>query len=117
LASKKGVKLIARSVLLQGLLAAIEFDLPIFLSRLKKPLSDLSSIASGDSLTLRELAIKWALSLENLDGLILGVDNTDQLVELFNIFNSEKLSPAILKRIENIEILDSNILDPRYWIF
>jgi aryl-alcohol dehydrogenase-like predicted oxidoreductase len=117
LASKKDVKLIARSVLLQGLLAAIKFDLPISLSSLKNPLSDLSSIASGGSLTLRELALKWALSLEDLDGLVLGVDNPDQLVELFNIFNSGKLSPIILKNIEKVEISDSNNLDPRNWTF
>jgi aryl-alcohol dehydrogenase-like predicted oxidoreductase len=117
LASKKDVKLIARSVLLQGLLAAIKFDLPISLSSLKNPLSDLSSIASGGSLTLRELALKWALSLEDVDGLVLGVDNPDQLVELFNIFNSGKLSPIILKNIEKVEISDSNILDPRNWTF
>ena len=104
-------------MLLQGLLAAIKFDLPISLSSLKNPLSDLSSIASEESLTLRELAIKWALSLEGLDGLVLGVDNPVQLVELFNIFNSGKLSPIISKNIEKIEISDSNILDPRNWIF
>ena len=117
LASKKDVKLIARSVLLQGLLAAIKFDLPISLSSLKNPLSDLSLIASEESLTLRELAIKWALSLEGLHGLVLGVDNPDQLVELFKIFNSGKLSPILLKNIENVKIPDSNILDPRNWIF
>ena len=116
-ASKKDVKLIARSVLLQGLLAAIKSDLPISLSSLKNPLTDLSSIASENSLTLRELALKWALSLEDLDGLVLGVDNPDQLVELFKIFNSGKLSPILLKNIENVKIPDSNILDPRNWIF
>jgi aryl-alcohol dehydrogenase-like predicted oxidoreductase len=117
LASKKGVKLIARSVLLQGLLAAVKIDLPIYLSDLKRPFSDLSSIAAGDSLSIRELAIKWALSLEDLDGMVLGVDNPAQLIELFNIFNSRKLSPVMLKNIENIEISDSNILDPRNWVF
>ena len=117
LASKKDVKLIARSVLLQGLLAAIKSDLPISLSSLKNPLSELSSIASENSLTLRELALKWALSLEDLDGLVLGVDNPDQLVELFKIFNSGKLSPILSKNIENVKIPDSNILDPRNWIF
>ena len=116
-ASKKDVKLIARSVLLQGLLAAIKSDLPISLSSLKNPLSDLSSIASENSLTLRELALKWALSLGGLDGLVLGVDNPDQLVELFKIFNSGKLSPILSKNIENVKIPDSNILDPRNWFF
>jgi aryl-alcohol dehydrogenase-like predicted oxidoreductase len=116
LASKKGVKLIARSVLLQGLLADVKIDLPIYLSDLKRPISDLSLIAAGDSLSIRELAIKWAFSLEDLDGMVLGVDNPDQLIELFKIFNSRKLSPIMLKNVENVEISDSNILDPRNWI-
>lgn len=117
LASMKGVKLIARSILLQGLLATENKNLPIFLSNLKRPLEDLSSLATSESLSIREMAIKWALSLEDLDGIILGVDNQDQLTELFDIFNSKKLSPNLVKDIENIEILDSNILDPRNWIF
>ena len=117
LASKAGVKLIARSILLQGLLAMENIDLPIFLSRLKKPLLDLSSVAAMESLSLRELAIKWALSLEDLTGIVLGVDNPNQLLELSKIFNSRKLSPSTLESIEKIQISDSNILDPRTWVF
>lgn len=117
LASAKGVKLIARSVLLQGLLGAENICLPNYLSDLKKPLTDLAYIASEASLSLRELAIKWIMSLEDLDGVVLGVDNPDHLVELIKIYNSGKLSPNILERIENTEILDSSILDPRNWIF
>jgi aryl-alcohol dehydrogenase-like predicted oxidoreductase len=117
LASEKGVKLIARSVLLQGLLGMENIYLPNYLSSLKEPLTDLVSIASKGSLSLRELAIKWTMSLEDLDGIVLGVDNPDQLVELFKIYNSGKLSPTILESIENIEISDSSILDLRNWIF
>jgi aryl-alcohol dehydrogenase-like predicted oxidoreductase len=117
LASEKGVKLIARSVLLQGLLAAVKIDLPIYFSDLNRPFSDLSSIAAGGSLSIRELAIKWVMSLDDLDGMVLGVDNPDQLIELFKIFNSGKLSPVMQKYIESVEISDSNILDPRNWIF
>ena len=117
LASKAGVKLIARSILLQGLLAMENIDLPIFLSRLKKPLLDLSSVAARESLSLRELAIKWALSLEDLTGIVLGVDNPNQLLEVSKIFNSRKLSPSTLESIEKIQISDSNILDPRTWVF
>jgi aryl-alcohol dehydrogenase-like predicted oxidoreductase len=116
-ASTAGVKLIARSILLQGLLAMENIDLPIFLSRLKKPLLDLSSVAARESLSLRELAIKWALSLEDLTGIVLGVDNPNQLLELSKIFNSRKLSPSTLESIEKIQISDSNILDPRTWVF
>ena len=117
LASKAGVKLIARSILLQGLLAMENIDLPIFLSRLKKPLLDLSSVAAMESLSLRELAIKWALSLDDLTGIVLGVDNPNQLLEVSKIFNSRKLSPSTLESIEKIQISDSNILDPRTWVF
>jgi aryl-alcohol dehydrogenase-like predicted oxidoreductase len=110
-----GTKIIARSILLQGLLARSSTQVPKKLLHIRNQIFEVENLAQRHKFSMTELAIRWAVSQDNLDGITIGVESVSQLKNIVDIFRKGKLTENILREIEQINVLDISHLDPRFW--
>jgi aryl-alcohol dehydrogenase-like predicted oxidoreductase len=113
-AKEMGKVIQARSVFLQGLFFKNEETYPIKLEPLKKYVRMLKSIALESSLDMASLALAYVFSRPEIDEVVIGIDNTEQLN--LNLNQSEiKLESEIVKIIESIMVHPVNLLYPTNW--
>ena len=63
---------------------------------------------------MNQLALAYALSETNIDHIIVGVDNKDQLRQ--NILNAQSvLKPDIKQKIDKICVEEIEVLYPKNW--
>lgn len=109
-----GKRFHARSVFLQGLLFKPPEELPIKLRDLESSLSRLNNLSQNAQLSISELALSFVSSIEEIEGLIIGVDSIEQL--RINIQELKKsLNPKIIEEINQITVQNPELLDPRKW--
>lgn len=114
LARSKNKEIHIRSVFLQGIFFMKPDDLPYSHKELKTALNDLTDLGREANLTLSQLALSYALSFEDIQKVILGVDTIKQLSEILT-YPNKTLNEELLSEIKKI-ILDNHlILDPRTW--
>jgi len=110
----KGIDIHIRSVFLQGLFylsdEEIKEKFPDVLTVIKR----LISIAKNAEITLAELSILWIASLSQVDKVIIGVDNVDQLNSHIITLN-KKVDPAVFKEACELNYVNEDILNPILW--
>ena len=109
-----GTRVVARSVLLQGLLAAPEAGRGR-VPALDRALDRLVEVAALTGRTPFELAIGWVRTLPGIDAVVLGAEDADQLRRLVHAARSGPLSPDELEMLRAIEPDDPAAADPRTW--
>lgn len=100
----KGIKIHVRSTFLQGLFFKDRETLPTPLSPLKKYLIELDEYATNNGLTVAEVALNANLQNPFIDGVLIGVDNKEQLLE--NIMSIKKIPIDFNPVINEIELLN-----------
>jgi predicted aldo/keto reductase-like oxidoreductase len=68
-------------------------------------------------MSLIEFSIRWAMSQEYLDGLVIGVESGPQLMEIVDIFKKGALAKNILNSVDKINLDEESMIDPRSWEF
>lgn len=114
LAKKKGKTIHTRSCYLQGLFfQPIHSDKKI-VSALKKELELLHSIADKYQLNIQQIALNYCLQQPNIDQVLIGIDNLEQLKS--NLSDANKtISSEIIEEINTLHILNSDLLNPSLW--
>jgi len=103
----KAVEIHARSVFLQGLL--LDFDhLVDYFFNWKNEFNAYQKIVKESGLSRLEYALNFALNTQELDKVLVGVSNTQQLVEIINASKNNI-------NIEAFSINDVNLLNPSNW--
>lgn len=110
-----GKEVHARSIFLQGLFFMSLVDLPPKLEVLKTNLMELRQIAKDVSLSVAELCLGYVLAKESIAGLVIGLESTEQLEQNVQIFRSVKLDPETVARIEDIQVVSREMLNPSSW--
>ncbi len=112
-AKEKGVIVLARSVFLQGL---------FFMEKLPKDLQGFSpyqkkkdDICRQNDLSIEELALRYALSINEISSVLIGVDNAAQLQKNIAIARKVPLSKDIISKIEQLGSAPEKIINPRLW--
>jgi aryl-alcohol dehydrogenase-like predicted oxidoreductase len=103
----------ARSVFLQGLIFKV--DLPLPLIDLEVLRGDLSALAVSERMNLRELALRYVLSFDEIDSVIIGVERTEQLMSNIEIMRKGKLPPALIDAVNELGSAPEHVVDPRQW--
>jgi len=112
-AKLKGKELQVRSIFLQGLFFKTD-ALPEVIRPLTKYLSSLKEMASSNNLSMFDLALGYALSKEEIDSVIIGVDTKEQLA--VNLTSSEKaLNQSLISNIDSIDVKEEALLYPYNW--
>ena len=103
----QGVEIHARSVFLQGVL--LNFDnLSDYFLTWQKQFEDYQKIVKESGQSLLEYALNFALNTQELDEILVGVDNVNQLTD---IVSASKLDTSL----KAFSINDINLLNPSLW--
>ena len=105
---EKGVEIHVRSTFLQGLFFKDRNNLPAKLQPMKKYLLQLDEFSQKSGLSISEIALNYNLQNPYVDGVLIGVDNEEQL--LMNL-NSVKETPIDIE----IEVKEQELLNPANW--
>lgn len=105
---QKGVEIHVRSTFLQGLFFKDRNALPEKLQPMKKYLLQLDDFSKKSGLSISEIALNYNLQNPYIDGVLIGVDNVDQLQ--MNL-NSIKDTPIDIE----IEVKEQELLNPVNW--
>lgn len=105
---EKGVEIHVRSTFLQGLFFKDRNALPEKLQPMKKYLLKLDEFSKKSGLSISEIALNYNLQNPYIDGVLIGVDNVEQLQ--MNL-NSVKKTPIDIE----IEVKEQELLNPVNW--
>lgn len=114
---RRGIRLWARSLFLQGVLFMAPDALPPFMADLVEPLRRLGAIADEAETGLVALAIASVARRAEVAGLVVGAHRPDQVRELVTAAKeAETVDPAVVDAAEEaVRGLGDDILDPRRW--
>jgi len=116
LAKKNGKTVFARSAFLQGLFFMDEDKIPPFLNEVKKYFKDLDEIINRYGLTRAQAALLFSLNNKNIDYIVFGVDNIDQLKDDINITEKNIDCEQCIKELKNKFVaIEKNIIFPSLW--
>jgi aryl-alcohol dehydrogenase-like predicted oxidoreductase len=103
-----------RSVYLQGLFFKDLKSLPVKLMPLVPYLKRINELAMDYKLTVEELAIAYAVLQKQIDEIIIGVDNPDQLKENVEMF-TKAYNSSLVNEVKNIIVEEKELLYPKNW--
>ena len=115
LAKKKRIKIFTRSTFLKGVLTEKISFLPKQMEPLEKEIKKNLSKLNLDLKDLKQLALKFVTSNIQIDSIVLGIDNFEQLNEIIKL-KKKKLSNSYLKKLSIFDS-KSKLKDPRLWPF
>lgn len=114
----RGMAVFARSIYLQGLVLLPDATTPENLCAVIPARRRLAELASDAGMPLAELALRYALSLENLTSILIGVDSVYQMRENLALFARGPLPPDLMQAVVASDpLLSDAILDPCRWKF
>ena len=105
---EKGVEIHVRSTFLQGLFFKDREALPEKLKPMKKYLLQLDDFSKKSGLSISEIALNYNLQNPYIDGVLIGVDNVEQLK---TNLASVKDTPIDIE----IEVKEKELLNPANW--
>jgi aryl-alcohol dehydrogenase-like predicted oxidoreductase len=116
LAKKNDKKIFSRSAFLQGLFFMPEDKIPQHLENAKAYLRELDKIINKYNLSRQQAALLFSLNNENIDHIVFGVDNMEQLLEDIDItkqnIDCKQCISELKGKFANIE---KNIIFPSLW--
>lgn len=109
-----GLEIHVRSVFLQGLFYLPDEKLQEKFSDVLPTIRKLRTIAQNAGLTLAELSLHWVCSLEQVDKVIIGIDNVEQLMAHIKTLK-KNINTAVFEEALSINYENENILNPSLW--
>lgn len=116
LAKKNHKTVFARSAFLQGLFFVPDEKIPAHLAKVKIYFKKLDKIISKYGLSRQQAALLFSLKNEDIDYVVFGVDNIDQLAEDIDIAKRDVDCDGCIKELKNNFIqVEKNIIFPSLW--
>lgn len=112
-AKQKNIEIHVRSVFLQGLFFKDCKKLPEKLVPLKKYMETLAKIKQNSQMSTEALALQYVLQKEYIDYVLIGVENTEQLMNNITICENKQNIPHAV--IDAIDVTEVNLLNPSNW--
>lgn len=109
-----GKEIHTRSVFLQGLFFKDTESLPEKLNPLKLQLQKITGLAQESNLSIASLALNYVLSKNYIDGVLIGVDNEQQLKSNMAVLE-QTIPQSLIKEIDNIQVSSVELLNPAEW--
>ncbi len=116
MAGNKGLPVFARSTYLQGLLLMEPERIPKYLNEAVGPVKELRSIAQESGRNVKELCLKYVLSVNGIDSIVVGINSVEQIKENIKVFDSGPLDKEIIEAVDKIPVPSEDILNPGNWI-
>lgn len=113
-AKQKGIEIHTRSVFLQGLFFKDIKNLPVKLNSLSSYLSSIHSIASDAKINMSDLSLNYAIQQKNIDYVLIGVDNVEQLKENLKSLNHH-IPEDVMNKVNELKVTETELLNPSNW--
>lgn len=113
-ACQKGVKIYCRSVFLQGLFFMELARLPENLKKLESHLIQLEAISRKFQISKMSLALNFVKQFSEIDGVLIGVDNKQQLIDNLNAWK-EQCPDEAFEMMRELVFADKELLMPKNW--
>jgi len=110
----RNVEIHTRSVFLQGLFFMDLGSLPEKLLPLTTYLSELKIFCRKWNFSVEEVALNYAVHNEYIDGILIGVDNSEQLIKNTDCI-WDKCPSEILDFVDLLNINEKELLHPKNW--
>ena len=110
----RNIDIHVRSVFLQGLFYLDEFELRSRFPDVVPHINKLQHIAEEANMTIAELSLIWLINLEQIDKVIIGVDNVEQLKAHLKII-SKNVDCSIIREALKVKYENESILNPSLW--
>jgi|MDTG01.5.fsa_nt_gb aryl-alcohol dehydrogenase-like predicted oxidoreductase len=107
---KRGIKIHARSIFLQGLLIFDAQKRPKYFNSWKKDLKNWDDYIISNNFDRLKVCLDFISTIKEVDKFVVGFNTTNQLKEIINNYKQKKL-----KKIFNFKDLDQNFLIPTKW--
>ncbi len=107
-----GVEVHSRSVFLQGLLLMSMEQVPSYFEPLMPHLKSYHAYLTGRGLSPLAGALGFALSLQELDVILCGVNNLQHLIEIVSVAQNIKVDPA---EFAQFSMRDEMMINPALW--
>jgi len=116
LAKKNKKTIFGRSAFLQGLFFMSEERIPSHLQNVKVYFRELDKIISKYNLSRGQIALLFSLKNKNIDYVVFGVDNVEQLQEDINIAEQDIDCEQCIKELKDKFVnIEKNIIFPSLW--
>lgn len=115
LAAQKGVGIVTRSVLLKGLLSDRGKDLHPALKDVENHILSYKELLNGSAPDLATLAIKFALSFDEISTILVGIDRMIYLNKSIEAGNGDYLNKMDLLRAGDLSYPDPEFLNLHNW--
>lgn len=111
---KKSIKIIGRSVFLQGLFFKNRKFIFKNFKNVKSKYDKLSKVANIEKMNLGQLSLNWTYNLKEIDLIIIGIDSLKHLKENLKIIN-KNITSSSKEIIKNTKFNDNKIIKPYLW--
>ena len=108
---KRKIEVHARSIFLQGILLLKHNQLPKKLIKLNKKLIEWENWLKKNKLNSLQVCLSFVLNQHQLDGIIVGYNNTNQLKQILKLKQIKNNFS-----LPNLNIKDKKLIDPREWL-
>lgn len=114
---RKGIKLLARSIFLQGLILKKAINWPKFINpKFARFHNKLNECLLKENVSLLEASLGFALRNDLIDFILIGISNLDELSEIIGVLKNESLLKNELPFGDNFWHWGNHAdLDPRLW--
>ncbi|MCX6621082.1 MAG: aldo/keto reductase [Acidobacteria bacterium] len=111
----QGIGVVARSVLLKGILTPRYHHLPESLARLREAAAGLDALANANGMSLPELAYRFVLSHSIPQTALVGASSVEELEAAVRFAEAGPASAELAARISGFAITDEQLLNPGTW--
>jgi aryl-alcohol dehydrogenase-like predicted oxidoreductase len=114
-AKQRGKTVHVRSVFLQGLFFKTPENFPAQLQPLMPEIQLLNDLAKAHSLSMQEMALQYALSIPEIDGVLFGIETVEQLKQNLISLQKSRWSTELTSAIHEINCSHVELLNPANW--
>jgi len=111
---RRSIEIHTRSVFLQGLFFKSVDDLPLKLVPLKPYLVAMNEFCEEQKITIAELALNGVIHHPDIDGVLMGVDNINQLQKNIKCVWT-KVPEKISEFLDTLDVKEKELLNPVNW--
>ena len=109
---KKGMEIHARSIFLQGLLLIDPTKRPAYFKKWNKLFKEYDEWLYEKKVSNFELCIRYVLSQDSIDKVIIGIDSREQLKEIIDLYSSKSEKLTVPNELFSN---DKSLINPSCW--
>lgn len=109
---KKGIEIHARSIFLQGLLLINPSKRPAYFKKWNKLFKEYDEWLYEKKISNFELCIRYVLSQDSIDKVVIGIDSCEQLKEIIDLYSSKSEKLTVPNELFSN---DKSLINPSCW--